>query len=34
VRIRSFEPGDTVTLSIKRDGGIERLDVTLAAEVG
>ncbi|MBA3311059.1 MAG: trypsin-like peptidase domain-containing protein [Nocardioidaceae bacterium] len=34
VRIRSFEPGDTVTLSIKRDGGTERLDVTLAAEVG
>ncbi|MGI8888829.1 MAG: S1C family serine protease [Nocardioidaceae bacterium] len=34
VSIRSFEPGDTVSLSVQRDGATELVDVVLGKEVG
>jgi putative serine protease PepD len=34
VTIRSYEPGDTVTLTVLHDGAIEQVDVVLGKEVG
>jgi putative serine protease PepD len=34
VTIRSFEPGDTITLTVQRDGDAEQVDITLGKKVG
>ena len=34
VKIRSFEPGDSITLTVQRDGDSRRYDVTLGSKVG
>jgi putative serine protease PepD len=34
VTIRSFEPGDVVRLTVRRDGDLKRFDVTLGEQVG
>jgi putative serine protease PepD len=34
VKIRSFEPGDTITLEVQRDGDTNDYDITLGSQVG
>ena len=34
VKIRSFEPGDSITLTVQRDGDSRRYDVKLGSKVG
>jgi putative serine protease PepD len=34
VKIRSFEPGDSITLTVQRGGDSRRYDVKLGSQVG